>query len=75
MATQTMLLALEALGYGGVLLSGQPAYDPHVKRAFGLAEKDAIVGFLYVGTPSQERREKKRPDPAPFVAEWSGPAA
>jgi nitroreductase len=73
MAAQNLLLALEAKGYGAVLLSGQPAYDPHVKAAFGLADKDAIVGFLYVGTPSEDRREKKRPDPGGFVAEWSGP--
>lgn len=75
MAAQNMLLALEALGYGAVFLSGPPTYDPWVKGAFGLAEKDAIVGFLYVGTPSQERRQKKRPEPGAFVAEWSAPVA
>ncbi len=74
MATQNMLLALAAQGYGAVFLSGAPTGDPHVKQAFGLAEKDVLLGFIYVGTPSEPQRTKKRPDPADFVATWEGPA-
>jgi nitroreductase len=74
MATQNVLLALDALGYGAVFLSGPLAYDPLVKRAFGLADKDTLLGFVYIGTPSEARREKKRPDAGAFVEEWRGPA-
>ena len=73
MAAQNMLLALEALGYGAVFLSGAPTSDPHVKHAFGLDEQDALLGFIYIGTPSEERREKKRPDASAFVATWDAP--
>ncbi|WP_119167371.1 nitroreductase family protein [Algihabitans albus] len=71
MAAQNILLALEALGYGAVFLSGAPTLDPHVKRAFGLEDKDTLLGFLYIGTPSEERRDKKRPNAAAFVASWT----
>ena len=74
MAAQNILLALEALDYGAVFLSGAPTLDPHVKRAFGLEDKDTLLGFLYVGTPSEQRREKKRPDASDFVSAWESPA-
>ncbi|MEX0921352.1 MAG: nitroreductase [Rhodovibrionaceae bacterium] len=71
-AAQNMLLALQAMGYGAVLLSGPNAHDPLVKAAFGLQDKDEIVGFLYVGTLREEPREKKRPEAAQFVSTWDG---
>ena len=71
-AAQNMLLGLQAMGYGAVLLSGPNAHDPLVKAAFGLAEKDEIIGFLYVGTLQEEPREKRRPEAAQFVSTWDG---
>lgn len=72
-ASQNMLNAIHAKGYGGILLSGANCYDDRVKAALGLAPKDAIIGFIYVGTPSGEGPVKQRPDPAPFVRDWQGP--
>lgn len=72
-ASQNMLNAIHAKGYGGILLSGANCYDDHVKAALGLAPKDAIIGFIYVGTPSGESPVKQRPEPAPFVRDWHGP--
>ena len=69
---QSMLLALQALGYGGILLTGPNAHDLHVKRGLGLKEEDEIVAFLYTGTPSGRTPEKPRPDPKDFVAHWPG---
>ncbi len=74
-AAQNILLALHGLGWGAVQLSGLHTYDPEVKAAFGLGEEDAIVGFIYVGTPTGEARVKKRPDPKRFVREWRGPVS
>lgn len=71
-AAQTMLLTLQAMGYGAVLLSGPNAHDPLVKAAFGLQDKDELIGFLYVGTLQEETREKRRPDAAQFVSAWDG---
>ena len=52
-AAQNALLAATALGYGSMWRTGDPAYDPNVAAALGLATTDAIVGFLYIGTPHE----------------------
>lgn len=74
LAAQGILLAAQSKGYGGVILTGDHAYDPHVKAALGLKEKDAIVAFLYIGTPEGALRPKKRHAPEKFTREWTGPA-
>ena len=74
LAAQTILLAAQARGYGGVILTGDHAYDPNVKAALGLADRDEIVAFVYIGTPEGEMRPKKRPDPAKFTLNWTGPS-
>lgn len=50
-AMQNMILAAHALGLGTMWKTGQAAYDSHVKKAIGLAPEDAVVGYLYLGTP------------------------
>ena len=52
-AAQNVLIAATALGYGSMWRTGDPAYDPRVKAALGLGAHDAIVGFLYLGTPAE----------------------
>lgn len=71
-AAQNMLLTLQAMGYGAVLLSGPNAHDSLVKAAFGLQAKDELIGFIYVGTVTEETREKRRPEAAQFVSTWDG---
>ena len=70
-AAQNALLAATALGYGSMWRTGDPVFDPNVKRALGLTEHDAIVGFLYVGTP-HEGGEKPPNEPSleGLVVEW-----
>jgi len=75
LAAQAILLAAQARGYGGVILTGDHAYDPTVKKALGLKDKHQIVGFVYIGTPEGEMRPKKRPDATKFAREWTGPAS
>lgn len=70
-AAQNMLLATEALGYGGVLLTGPNSYDDRIKAAFGLEEKDALVGFLYIGTPREPMKNKQRLEPWQVTRLWS----
>lgn len=50
-AAQNILVAAHAMGYGTFWRTGEPAYDPHVKEALGLAADDTIIGFIYIGTP------------------------
>lgn len=72
LAAQAILLAAQSKGYGGIMLTGDHAYDAHVKQGLGLKETDEIVSFVYIGTPEGEPRPKKRPDPAKFTIEWTG---
>jgi nitroreductase len=50
-AIQNLWLAAVAQGLGVAWKTGNAAYDPVVKQALGVAEDDAIIGFLHVGTP------------------------
>jgi nitroreductase len=62
-AAHAMMLAAFALGFNAMWKTGGPAYDAAVKRALGLEESDAIVGFLYFGTETGERA-------APVRTQW-----
>jgi nitroreductase len=73
-AAQNILVAAQALGFGGFWRTGAPAYDDSVKRALGLRADDAIVGFLYVGTPSGAAAVAvPTPDLAAHVRHWTAP--
>jgi nitroreductase len=73
-AAQNILLALHARGFAGMWRTGEPAYDAYVKHALGLGDDDAIVGFLYTGTPSLVAPPLPRPAVEDHVVEWRGPA-
>jgi nitroreductase len=72
-AAQNILVAAHALGYGGFWRTGAPAYDVSVKRALGLRADDAIVGFLYLGTPDATASPSPVVDIDAHVARWTGP--
>lgn len=55
-ATQNLLLAAEALGFGTMWRTGPNAYDHRIKGALNLEAEDEIVGFVYVGTVAEGRR-------------------
>jgi nitroreductase len=69
-AAHAILYALQARGFAAIWRTGDVAYDGEVKRAFGLREQDAIVGFLYAGTAKQLAPESVRPVPQAFVHIW-----
>ena len=74
-AAENALLAATALGYGSMWRTGDPAYDPRVKAALGLGEHDALVGFLYLGTPHEgDTRLPRRPDLEGLVRWWQPPS-
>jgi nitroreductase len=74
-AAQNALLAATALGYGSMWRTGDPVFDPHVKRAVGLTEHDAIVGFVYLGTPHEGgAKPPNEPSLDGLVVEWQPPA-
>jgi nitroreductase len=72
-AAQNLLLAATALGYGSMWRTGDPVFDPHVKRAVGLTEHDAIAGFVYLGTPHEGGwKPPHEPSLDGLVEEWAG---
>ena len=70
MATQNILNALHIKGYGGILLTGAPAYDSILRDAFLLKEEDVLIGFIYVGTPVVSTPGKTRSDVRKYVTQW-----
>jgi nitroreductase len=71
-AAHAMMLAASALGFGAMWKTGGAAYDPEVKTALGLASTDAIVGFLYLGTASDEPPVPARGGWRELVSEYRG---
>jgi nitroreductase len=69
-AAQNMLHAAFALGFNAVWKTGGSAYDDQVKAALGLQAKDAIVGFMYMGTDTEAPSSLPRPDWREFVQTW-----
>ncbi|MFD1954887.1 nitroreductase [Paenibacillus thailandensis] len=53
-AVQNLLLALHAEGLAAIWRSGDPMYDPAMKRPFGLSEREQLVGLIYVGYPDMD---------------------
>ncbi len=74
-ATQNLLLACTALGFASMWRTGDPAYDETVKGALGLGPRDAIVAFVYIGTPADGSASPPHdPDPDPFTTHWTASA-
>jgi nitroreductase len=71
-ATQNIMLAAHALGYGAMWKTGDPAYDPTVKTALGLDADDEIMGFLYLGTNVGTSSPAPRPAARDQVTVWAG---
>ncbi len=65
-----LLLGLQSLGYGGMWRTGDMAYSREVMTALGLAADEAIVGFLYVGTPTGTQKPLSELRCADYVSVW-----
>ncbi len=64
------LNAIDAQGFGAMWVSGPALGDPAVKAALGIAAEDALLGWIYVGTPPAERPRPVRPAPDGFWRSW-----
>ena len=66
-----LLQAAQACGFGAQWLTGWAAYDPVIRTHLGIAEDEAIVGFIHIGTPLLEAPERDRPDPSALLTDWT----
>jgi nitroreductase len=71
-ATQNILVAAHAMGFGGFWRTGAPAYDDQLKAGLGLKPKDTVVGILYIGNKAAEGKPLPPIDRAALVTEWTG---
>lgn len=68
-AVMAMQMAAVAQGFNGIWRSGAWTEHQAVREAFNCREQDAIVGFLYLGTPQlKSSTTLVPPDTAPFVS-------
>ncbi len=65
-----LLLAADLLGYGAMAVSGGKVATTAMRRAFHLADNEALLCFVGVGTPGKSKRALPEPDPALLQA-WS----
>ena len=68
-AVMNMWLTASAYGVGCYWSSGGVTYDPEAKSFFGLSEKDKLLGFMYVGIPSNHP-SARTPTPLNGKVEW-----
>ena len=66
-----MLTAAHASGYVAQWLTEWMAYDAHVGRALGLGADERVAGFIYIGSPLQEPKERVRPDLEERISDWA----
>lgn len=66
-----LLQAAQAAGFGAQWLTGWAAYDAVIRAHLGVAEDEAIVGFIHIGTPLLEAPERERPDPSTLLSDWT----
>jgi nitroreductase len=67
-----MLLALQSVGFGGVWRTGPMATNGVVKERLGVQAHEALVGFLYIGTPKGELKPVPELDVSDYFHQWKG---
>lgn len=68
-AVQNIMVAAHALGLGAMWRTGDLANDPSVKARLGFADKDQVVGFIYLGTPAVAPKALPDETPEQFLRE------
>ncbi len=69
---QNMLLAASAHGFAAQWLTEWYAFDDMVAQAAGLQDNERFAGFIYMGTATEEPKERGRPDVASIVSRYAG---
>lgn len=61
---QNLLLASNAMGFAAQWLTEWYAYDDAVNAMLGLTKRERVAGFIYIGTASEEPKERVRKAPS-----------
>ncbi len=70
-ALENFMLALDAQGYGGIILSGSVLHDTSVQKAFTRKATEKVVAWVTMGTPVENaRQERPQPETLP-ISDWS----
>lgn len=65
-----LLHAARALQLGGLWLTEWYASDPVVLSELGLTQGERLAGFMHIGTPSESREDRARPNLADIVTDY-----
>ncbi len=69
-AAYNICLAANALGYGTNWLTEWFSFNSVVNEALDVKNDDKIVGFIYIGTPTEATEERPRPGMKDIVTYW-----
>jgi nitroreductase len=65
-----VVLAADLLGYGAMAVSGRKVATKAMRRAFRLADNEALLCFVGIGTPGKSKGSPPEPDPE-LLQTWS----
>ena len=66
-----LLIAAQAAGFAAQWLTEWFAYDARVNQELGLAPREKVAGYLYIGSTDTPSAERARPNVADRVQFWS----
>ena len=67
-AAQNIMLALNAMNYSCIWRTGKMAFNEMISRELGLNENQEILGYLYIGTETGEKKKIPNLDIDDFVS-------
>ena len=68
-AIAQFLLAIDALGFGAITLSGSILEDPELQSAFCLDANESLAGWFTIGTPDESAQKMPETREAP-ISVW-----
>jgi nitroreductase len=72
-AIQNMLLMATALGFGSALTTGKALQSAPLRALFRLGEHERALTFISIGTASQRKPGRLRPEPGQYLSTLEAP--
>lgn len=69
-ACMNLLHGAHAVGFGAIWLTGWTTYDPSVLGALGLQPGERLSGWIHLGTQTEPREDRERPELPEIVVRW-----